>query len=143
MFFGEYHHSLDGKGRMTIPGKFRELLGEGFVMTKGLDDCLFLYPEEEWKRLEEKLKELPMTNREARAFVRFFFSGAAVGGIDKQGRVLIPQHLRNYAHLEKDVVVTGVATRVEIWDQEKWDAYTSDDSLSYDAIAEHMSELGI
>ena len=143
MFIGEYQHTLDSKGRVIIPSRFRESLGDGFVMTKGLDNCLFLYPRSEWSILEEKLKALPLTNRDARAFIRFFFSGAAECTIDKQGRVLIPSNLREHSRLEKDVVVIGVSTRMEIWSKEEWDSYNNDDNLSYDNIAEKMAELGI
>lgn len=142
MFLGEYRHNLDQKGRIIIPSKFRESLGEEFVITKGLDSCLFLFPMKEWKVLEEKLKALPFTNKDARAFVRFFTSGATEGGLDKQGRVLIPQNLRDHAKLQKDAVVIGVPNRIEIWAQENWDSYTNDDNLSYESIAEHMMELG-
>ncbi|MDO5713736.1 MAG: division/cell wall cluster transcriptional repressor MraZ [Tissierellia bacterium] len=142
MFIGEYQHTLDSKGRVIIPGKFRYELGEEFVITKGLDSCLFVYPMEEWRVLEQKLKQLPMTNRDARAFVRFFFSGASIVSTDKQGRVLIPQSLRNYSQLEKDAIIIGVATRMEIWDANTWNAYNEED-LSYESIAERMSELGI
>lgn len=143
MFIGEYQHTLDSKGRIIIPSKFREELGEEFVMTKGLDNCLFVYPKEEWAILEEKLKTLPLTNRDARAFIRFFFAGASEGALDKQGRVLIPANLREHSKLDKDAVVIGVSTRMEIWSKEEWDAYNSDDNLSYDSIAEKMAELGI
>ena len=143
MFIGEYQHTLDIKGRVIIPSRFREDLGDGFVMTKGLDNCLFLYPRNEWSILEEKLKTLPLTNRDARAFIRFFFSGATECIIDKQGRVLIPSNLREHSKLDKDVVVIGVSTRMEIWSKEEWDSYNDDDNLSYDNIAEKMAELGI
>ncbi|NLY86473.1 MAG: division/cell wall cluster transcriptional repressor MraZ [Tissierellia bacterium] len=143
MFIGEYQHTLDSKGRIIIPSKFRAELGEVFVMTKGLDNCLFVYPKSEWSILEEKLKQLPLTNRDARAFVRFFFSGACECELDKQGRVLIPPNLREHSRLEKDVVIIGVSTRIEIWSKEEWDTYNNDDSLSYDSIAEKMAELGI
>ena len=143
MFIGEYQHTLDIKGRVIIPSRFREDLGDGFVITKGLDNCLFLYPRNEWSILEEKLKTLPLTNRDARAFIRFFFSGATECIIDKQGRVLIPANLREHSKLEKDVVVIGVSNRMEIWSKEEWDAYNNDDNLSYDNIAEKMAELGI
>lgn len=143
MFIGEYQHSLDNKGRIIIPSKFRIELGEVFVMTKGLDNCLFVYPKREWEILEGKLKTLPLTNRDARAFVRFFFSGASECELDKQGRALIPPNLREHSKLEKDVVVIGVSTRLEIWSKEEWDGYNNDDSLSYDSIAEKMAELGI
>ena len=143
MFIGEYQHTLDTKGRIIIPSKFREELGEEFFMTKGLDNCIFVYPKEEWIILEEKLKTLPLTNRDARAFIRFFFSGASEGSLDKQGRVLIPANLREHSKLDKEAVVIGVSTRMEIWSKEEWDAYNNDDNLSYDSIAEKMAELGI
>ncbi len=143
MFIGEYQHTLDNKGRIIIPSKFRTELGEEFVMTKGLDNCLFVYPKTEWSILEEKLKQLPLTNRDARAFVRFFFLGASECELDKQGRVLIPPNLREHSKLEKEVVIIGVSTRIEIWSKEEWDSYNNDDSLSYDSIAEKMAELGI
>jgi len=112
-------------------------------MTKGLDNCLFVYPKDEWKIVEDKLKGLPMTNKDARAFVRFFFSGATECILDKQGRVLIPGNLREHSKLVKDTVVIGVSTRLEIWSKEEWNDYNDDDSLSYDSIAEKMAELGI
>lgn len=143
MFIGEYQHTLDDKGRIIIPSRFREDLGDGFVMTKGLDNCLFVYPKSEWKVLEEKLKTLPLTNRDARAFIRFFFSGATECILDKQGRVLIPANLREHSKLDKDAVIIGVATRMEIWSKDEWDSYNDDDNLSYESIAEKMAELGI
>lgn len=143
MFIGEYQHTLDSKGRIIIPSKFREGLGYEFVMTKGLDDCLFVYPKDEWKILEDKLKALPLTNRDARAFIRFFFSGATECILDKQGRVVIPANLREHSKLQKDSVIIGVSTRIEIWSKDRWENYIDDDNLSYDIIAEKMAELGI
>lgn len=143
MFIGEHNHTLDDKGRITIPSKFREELGEEFVITKGLDSCLFVYPKDEWTIFENKLKTLPLTNKDARAFVRFFFAGASECSLDKQGRVLIPNNLRKHGNLEKDAVIIGVSTRIEIWSDENWNEYTSDENLSYESIAENMSELGI
>ncbi len=143
MFIGEHQHSLDEKGRIIIPSKFRADLGLEFVMTKGLDNCLFIYPKSEWSILEEKLKTLPLTNKDARAFVRFFFSGASESTLDKQGRVLIPANLREHSKLDKDAVIIGVSTRLEIWSKDHWDNYTDDDNLSYESIAESMAELGI
>lgn len=143
MFIGEYQHTIDDKGRVIMPSKFREDLGPNFIMTKGLDNCLFVYPIEEWQILEEKLRTLPLTNRDARAFVRFFFAGATECVLDRQGRVLIPGNLREHAKLIKDAIIIGVAARIEIWSKEEWTAYTEDDSLSYDSIAEKMAELGI
>lgn len=143
MFIGEYQHSLDNKGRMIIPSKFRDSLGEKFIMTKGLDDCLFVYPNEEWKVLESKLKSLPLTSRDARAFVRFFFSGATECELDKQGRILIPANLREYCKLNKEAIIIGVSTRIEIWSKDEWDLYNEDESLDYENIAEKMAQLGI
>jgi len=128
---------------MNIPAKFREDLGERFFLTKGLDQCLFVFPEAEWRIFEDKLKQLPLTNKNARAFVRLFFAGATECEADKQGRVLIPQPLREHAELEKDAVIIGVGTRAEIWSNEAWEQYNNPDTLSYDDIAEHMAELGI
>ena len=143
MFIGEYQHTTDEKGRLIIPSKFRETLGGEFVMTKGLDNCLFVYPKSEWEVIESKLKSLPLTNKDARAFVRFFFSGASESALDKQGRVLIPGNLREHSKIDKDTVIIGVSTRLEIWSKSEWDSYNDDDSLSYDSIAEKMAELGI
>lgn len=143
MFYGEFQHTVDPKGRVIVPSTFREELGEKFILTKGLDDCLFVYSKTEWSNLEAKLKTLPLSNKDARAFVRFFFSGAAECEVDKQGRILIPQNLRSYAGLEKDIYVIGVSTRVEVWDKAKWEAYNGDESLNPDSIAEKMSMLGI
>ncbi len=143
MFIGEYNHTVDAKGRMNVPAKFREDLGERFYITKGLDNCLFMFPESEWRVFEEKLKALPLTNRNARAFVRLFFAGATECTLDKQGRVNIPQPLRVHGQLEKEVIVIGVGTRVELWSESNWNAYNDPDNISYDDIAEQMAELGI
>lgn len=143
LFIGEYRHSLDPKGRVIVPAKFRDGLGDKFVITKGLDGCLFAYSKEEWTNFENKTKSLPLTNKDARAFVRFFFSGAVECEIDKQGRILIPPVLRDYATLTKDLVVIGVSSRVEIWSQEKWDNYSEAEDLEADVLAEKMAELGI
>ena len=143
MFYGEYQHTLDPKGRVIVPSKFREELGDRFIITKGLDNCLFAYSSEEWTSLQAKLKALPLTNKDARAFTRFFFAGAAECEVDKQGRILVPQNLREYAGLDKDISVIGVSTRVELWDKIRWENYTGDENVSPDAIAEKMAELGI
>lgn len=143
MFIGEYQHAIDAKGRFIVPAKLREDLGERFVMTKGLDSCLFIYPMEEWIKIEAKLKSLPLTSKNARAFVRFFFSGASECETDKQGRVLISANLRQHAQIEKEIVTIGVGNRLEVWSKSLWNNYTDDDELSYDAIAEQMAELGI
>ncbi|MEG3070073.1 MAG: division/cell wall cluster transcriptional repressor MraZ [Peptococcaceae bacterium] len=143
MFMSEYQHTIDAKGRLFIPARFREGLGDSFIITKGLDGCLFVYTREEWDALEQKLKSLPFTRGDARAFLRFFFSGAAICEIDKQGRVLIPANQRDYAQLEKDVVVIGVSTRVEIWSKDRWDKYSAAAASSYEEIAEKLIDSHI
>jgi len=142
MFIGEYQHAIDSKNRMIIPTKFRDGLGSDFILTKGLDGCLYIYTKAEWEIMEIKLKKLPLTSKDARAFVRFFFSGANEITIDKQGRALIPQNLCEYAGLQKEIVSIGVSTRIEIWSKDKWDKYNESD-IDFDEIAEKMSELGI
>lgn len=141
MFMGEYNHTIDTKGRLIIPSKFRETLGDEFVVTKGLDGCLFVYPNEEWNAFEEKLRTLPLTNKNARQFSRFFLAGAASCEVDKQGRILIPGVLREFAQLEKEVVLVGVLSRIEIWSKAKWEESNVYDDM--DEIAEHMEELGL
>ena len=126
-----------------MPAKLREDIGEKFILTKGLDGCLFAYSQTEWQNFEEKLKTLPLTNKNARDFVRFFLSGATECEIDKQGRFLIASNLREYSNLEKDAVIIGVGTRIEIWNKEKWKSYNSDENISADEIAENMTMLGI
>lgn len=137
MLIGEYQYTIDVKGRLFIPVKFREDLGESFVVTKGLDDSLFVYSDEQWQQLLEKINALPMSQRDIR---RFFLAGATQVELDKQGRILIPQNLREHAHLEKDVVIIGVSERVEIWDKLRWENALN--NLTSDAVAEKMEELG-
>jgi MraZ protein len=141
LFIGEYQHSLDEKGRLIIPVKLREGLGERFIATRGLDDCLFIYPLPEWEALQQKLKILPSTKADARAFMRFFFSGAAECELDRQGRTLIPAALREYARLERDVVITGVSSRVEIWSAEAWQKYRQETGENIAVIAEKIMDL--
>ncbi|SFL58522.1 MULTISPECIES: division/cell wall cluster transcriptional repressor MraZ [Salibacterium] len=141
MFMGEHHHNVDDKGRMIIPSRFRDGLGETFVMTRGMDECLFIYPMEEWERLESRLKSLPFTKKDARAFTRFFFSGAAECELDKQGRVSIPSTLRRYAGIQKECVVIGVSTRVEVWSREKWEVYFEESRESFSDIAENIVDF--
>ena len=143
MLIGEYEHSLDVKGRLILPAKIREDMGDKFIVTKGLDGCLFGFSQNEWTNFEEKLKTLPLTNKNARDFVRFFLSGATECEIDKQGRFLITSNLREYATLEKDAIIIGVGTRIEIWNREKWKSYNSDENISADEIAENMTMLGL
>ncbi len=141
MFMGEFYHTIDTKGRLIVPQKYREQLGDSFTVTKGLDGCLFVFPKEEWNLFEEKLYRLPLTNKNARQFTRFIVSGASVCELDKQGRILLPQNLREYAHLEKDVVLAGNLNRVEIWDRAHWDENNAVGDM--DDIAEQMAELGL
>ena len=143
MLTGEFNHSIDSKGRLIIPSKLRDSLGEHFVITKGMDGCLFLYPENEWEAFEEKLRTLPLTNKKARDFKRFFLGSAVDGEIDKQGRVLISSSLRTYASLEKEVVLAGVLDKVEIWSKEAWDARTNDIEENIEDIASDMEDLGL
>ncbi len=143
MLMGEYLHTIDSKGRLILPAKFREELGEQFIATKGLDNCLFVYSKDEWVILENKLKQLPLAKPEARAFVRFFFSGAAEMECDKQGRILLPTNLREHAKLDKDIVVIGVSNRIEIWSKVLWDAYNEQIAPEVTKIAENMVDLGI
>ena len=143
MLIGEYEHSLDVKGRVIMPAKLREDMGEKFILTKGLDGCLFGFSQKEWVNFEEKLKTLPLTNKNARDFVRFFLSGATECEMDKQGRFLVASNLREYASMDKEVVVIGVGNRIELWNKEKWTKHNSDENISADEIAEKMDFLGI
>jgi MraZ protein len=143
MFMGEYQHSLDEKGRLIVPAKFREDLGEQFIITRGLDNCLFVYPVAQWKILEEKIKELPTAHADTRAFVRMFFSGAVEAELDKQGRVVIPQQLREHAKIDRDVYVIGISTKVEVWAKETWENYSTQAQQSYEGIAETIINIGI
>ena len=137
----EYSHTIDTKGRLIIPSRFREELKNEFIVTKGLDGCLFVFSQNEWNNFEEKLKSLPLSDKNARNFVRFFLSGATECEIDKQGRFLIPANLRISAKLEKDAMIIGVGTRLEIWDKATWQK--CDENISADEIAENMTMLGI
>jgi MraZ protein len=141
MFMGEYQHSLDDKGRIIIPAKFRDALGSSFVITRGLDNCLFVYPNEEWATMESKLKALPLMKSDARAFTRFFLSGATECELDKQGRANLPANLREHAQLTQQAVVIGVSNRVEIWSKERWDAYAKQSEESFDEIAEKLVDF--
>lgn len=141
MLMGEFSHSIDAKGRLIIPSKLRENLGEEFVMTRGLDGCLSIYPMTEWNLFAEKLRSLPLTDDNARQFLRFFVSGATPCELDKQGRVLVPATLREYAGLEKDVILTGMLNRVDIWDKGRWNAKNDFSDMS--SIAKNMQNMGI
>ena len=141
MLIGEFEHSLDVKGRLIMPVKLRTDMGDKFIVTKGLDGCLFAFSQNEWLNFETKLKALPLSDKNARNFVRFFLSGATECEIDKQGRFLIPNNLRIAANLEKEAVIIGVGTRLEIWNKQIWEK--CDENISADEIAENMTMLGI
>lgn len=141
MFRGEYNHTIDDKGRLIIPSRFRYELGESFVLTRGLDGCICIYPQNEWDLLEDKLRELPLTNRNSRLVTRFLVGGAVNCELDKQGRILIPAPLREHAGLTKDVVLVGTLERIEIWDKARWNETCSFDDV--EAIAESISDCGI
>lgn len=134
MFMGEYHHTIDEKGRLIIPSKFRDGLGESFIITRGIEKCLFVYSLESWKKITNKLESLPFTKKDARQFVRFFLSGATTAEFDKQGRVNITSPLISYANLVKDCVVIGTGDRLEIWSEEDWNAF-------FDSAADNMSDI--
>ena len=141
MFMSEYNHTIDAKGRLIIPSKFRDALGEEFVISKGMDGCLFVYANDDWNAFEQKLTALPLINKEARQFARFFLAGAAQVELDKQGRILVPASLREFAGLDKDVVLVGVGSRIEIWSREKWDAVSAETDM--DDITAAMSGLDL
>lgn len=143
MFIGEYQHSLDPKGRMAVPAKFRGKLSGGAIITRGLDHCLFLIAAKEWEELAAKLVALPLAQANSRAFVRLMLAGAMDAAPDQQGRILIPDYLRKYAGLEKRAVVAGLYNRIEIWDAEAWREYRAKTESSSDEIAEKLGELGI
>ena len=141
MFMSEYNHTIDAKGRLIIPSKFREILGEEFVVSKGMDGCLFVYANDDWSAFEQKLTSLPLINKEARKFARFFLAGAAQVELDKQGRILLPAALREFAELDKDVVLVGVGSRIEIWNKDKYENMGED--MDMDDIAASMEGLGL
>lgn len=141
MFMGEFQQKLDTKGRMIVPSKFRESLNEQFVITRGLDKCLFGYTMDEWARIEEKMKSLPLTKKDARKFMRLFFSGATVVDMDKTGRINIPSNLREYANLLKECVVIGVSSRIEIWAEDEWESFYSESEDNFEDIAEDLIDF--
>lgn len=141
MYTGEYNHTVDAKGRLIVPSRFRELLGDEFMVTKGFDGCLFVFSNDEWVAFSDKFRDLPLSSKDARKLTRFFFAGASSCEVDKQGRILIPPTLREYADLQKDVVSTGAREHIEIWNKDRWQEVNAYDDL--DEIAERMEELGI
>lgn len=143
MFIGEYKHSVDDKGRLAIPMKFRKDLKGGAVVTRGLDNCLFVYSMSEWKKLAEKVSALPFNQADSRAFSRFMLASAMDVEVDKQGRVVLPEYLRMFAGINKDVVVAGLYDRVEVWDVDAWESYKAKTEKDSNAIAERMGNLGV
>ncbi len=143
MFIGEYQHTLDDKGRIAVPAKFRQLLRKGMVVTKGLDVCLFVYPNAEWEKLVAKLAVLPLAKANTRAFSRLMLAGAMDVELDGQGRVTVPEYLRQFARLNKQVVIAGVYNRLEIWDEKTWDEYKRATEGKSNEIAEALGELGV
>ena len=143
MLLGEHRHNLDSKGRIAIPAKFKDKLATGAIVTRGLDNCLFIFASKEWEALAAKLTALPLAQANSRAFVRLMLAGAVDASLDNQGRILIPDYLRRYAELKKQVVIAGLMNRVEVWDQEKWEAYKKKTESASDEIAEKLGELGI
>ena len=142
MFYGEYEHSIDRKGRLIIPSKFREVFKENYVerffVTRGLDTCLFVFTEDEWKKQEGRFRTLSFTNREAREFNRLYFSGASEVTCDRQGRILVPQYLKDFAKIKSDVMIVGVSNRIEIWSRENWGEFYKNTKDSFEKIAENV-----
>jgi MraZ protein len=143
MFIGEYEHAIDEKGRMAIPSKMRHDVGSGAVVTRGIDNCLWLFPKKEWQALAGKLAALPLADTNSRAFSRLMLAGAMEVEFDSQGRILLPSYLRSYAGLKKYAVVAGLFNRLEIWDQESWKKYKETTEKATDQIAKHMADLGV
>ena len=143
MFIGEYQHSIDEKGRVAVPVKFRATIGERAIVTRGLDRCLFIFSVAEWEQLAQKLVALPLAQANSRAFARLMLAGAMEVELDSQGRILIPDYLRTYAHIGKQTVVAGLYNRIELWDEAAWKEYKTKTESDSDAIAEKLSELGI
>ncbi|MBZ9572979.1 division/cell wall cluster transcriptional repressor MraZ [Patescibacteria group bacterium] len=143
MFLGEYTYTIDDKKRLAIPGKFRQLLGKKAVITRGLDNCLFLYPMKEWGKLAKKLSQLPLSQADARGFARIMLAGAMEVNLDRLGRILIPDYLKKYASLQKKVVIAGLYNRIEIWDEKNWNFYKQKTEKEAGDIAERLKELGV
>lgn len=144
MFLGQYNHTMDTKGRCSLPARFREDLTETFIMTKGLDSCLFIYDLEEWGRMDQKIRsQLSLFSKAGRDFARQFYAGAMEVSCDRQGRVLIPPHLRAFAGLKKEIVVLGVSDRIEIWSKEEWEDHISGEAMNYDSLIDELQKAGI
>lgn len=143
MFSGTYQHTIDQKGRIIIPAKFRGELAPGFVLTRGLDNCLFIYPQSEWQVFREKLNDIPLLSKEGRSFKRFFLSGVVECELDKQGRLTIPPVLREFASIDKDLVTIGVGERIEVWSKAEWDDYNSTPEFDEEKLAKQLNEIGL
>lgn len=141
MYIGEYNHNVDDKGRVSLPARFRDDLSDSFYITKGLEGCLFIYDSEEWEKIGEKMSQLRLTAKSARGFQRLFYGSAQELSTDKQGRILIPANLREYADIEKEVVITGISDRIEIWDKDRFDTYIDEATENYEDIADQLDEL--
>ena len=141
MFMGEYHHNLDSKGRLIIPAKFRDQIGDEIIFTRGMEGCIFRYPQAEWQKIEAKLAKLPLTQRSARKFTRLFYSGAMETEFDKQGRVNLTATLKEHADLIKECVIVGVSNRIEIWSEDRWQKFADEADDNYDDIAEDLDDI--
>ena len=143
MLIGEYSHTIDSKKRLAIPSKLMKELGAKAVITRGLDNCLFIFPQKEWQNLVEKLSSLPIGEKDSRSFGRLMLAGASEVSLDTLGRVLVPDYLKNYAHLKKNVIIAGVYNRLEVWDKSKWDMFKQESEKEVDNIAERLGEMGV
>lgn len=143
MLIGEYKHTLDPKKRLSLPSKWRKELGSTLIVTRGLDNCLFVYPETEWQKITNKISELPLGSADTRSFNRFFLSGAVEVEVDTVGRILVPDFLKDFAKLDSKVVLAGVHDRVEIWDENRWTEYKTNFEMQADSLAEKLSEIGV
>lgn len=143
MFVGEFQHTLDPKGRLILPSKFREALSDGLVMIKGFENCIFIFSRAEWPKVEDKLRALPLLKKQARMLSRYLFSGTSEDKPDKQGRVMVPQNLRDHAELEKEIVIIGVANRLEVWSKANWERYSAEAKSSYEEVAEELADIDL
>jgi len=143
MLIGEYKHTLDPKKRLSVPSKWRKDLGKKLIVTRGLDNCLFVYPQKEWQKITEKIGQLPLGQADTRSFNRFFLSGAVEVEVDSVGRILVPDFLKDFAHLDSKVVLAGIYDRVEIWDEKQWTEYKTQIESQADALAEKLGQIGV
>ena len=143
MLIGEYKHTLDPKKRLSVPSKWRKDLGKNIIVSRGLDNCLFVYPQKEWQKITEKIGQLPLGQADTRSFNRFFLSGAVEVEVDSVGRILVPDFLKDFAHLDTKVVLAGIHDRVEIWDEKQWTEYKTQIESQADALAEKLGQIGV